>query len=335
MRAALLAVLVGAVSLAATPGARANHPAAPVPLPAHEQQSILYGPYTVPPKWAGGVHLAVGPVTPLCNGCTLTSMTADLVDAAGRSVNVREGVMLHHVVFSQYSVQDATCGRSGAGGFGDRFFAAGNERTKITFPPGFGYPIASGPWNIILELTNSGQVPQPLFVKFTATVAPAAVAQQLKPVRSLWLDWNNCGNSERPAPPGLSEHTWRWTSGLTGRIVSAGGHVHDGGTSITLRNATTDHDMCQSVAGYLEDPAFGKSVSSMSICVHDRLGTVRAGEQLEIVTRYNRRYAHEPDPHAMGIMLTYLHPTDDLTGGTQYEYEPADEPIPPEAPHDH
>jgi len=61
------------------------------------------------------------------------------------------------------------------------------------------------------------------------------------------------------------------------------------------------------------------TVESMSVCSWDTLGTVRAGEVLDLEAYYN---SAEPVPGAMGIMLAYVYETPNLVGGT---------PPPPEA----
>ena len=52
--------------------------------------------------------------------------------------------------------------------------------------------------------------------------------------------------------------------------------------------------MCTSYAGYGTNPALQGRVESMSTCIWDRLGTVRAGEVLSIDTYYDlvRRAGH-------------------------------------------
>jgi len=113
---------------------------------------------------------------------------------------------------------------------------------------------------------------------------------------------------------GPSNRVWRWTSTLTGRVILAGGHVHDGGIKIVLANETSGRHLCTSYAGYGTNPAYQGSVEKMTTCTWDRLGTVRAGEVLSIDTYYDPPAAQ---PDVMVIVLAYVYETDDLAGGTE------------------
>jgi hypothetical protein len=151
-----------------------------------------------------------------------------------------------------------------------------------------------------------------VFVKTKVTWVPDSTPG-MKPVRPVWLDEDNCGDSSYPVPAGPSNKVWRWTSTLTGRVILAGGHVHNGGIKVVFGNETTGQHLCTSYAGYGTNPAFQGSVESMSTCIWDRLGTVRAGEVLSIDTYYD---PPEAQPDVMGIVLAYVYETDDLAGGT-------------------
>jgi hypothetical protein len=153
----------------------------------------------------------------------------------------------------------------------------------------------------------------------------------LKKVSPVWLDVKNCGNSQYSVPAGKSYTGYTWTSSMTGRVVAAGGHVHDGGVKTVLSNATTRKDMCTSVAGYGKDPAYAGSIESMSFCSWDRLGTVRKGEVLALDAFYDSTEAQDD---VMGIVLAMVHETSDLSGGTPYKGEAPADPKPP-PPHDH
>jgi hypothetical protein len=102
-----------------------------------------------------------------------------------------------------------------------------------------------------------------------------------------------------------------------------------------LNNATTAASMCTSWATYGRDPSYQGSVDSMSTCAWDRLGTVRGGELLEIESYYD---GAEPQTDVMGIMLAYIYPTSDLSGGSEpppSEPPPGSGSSPPPPRHDH
>src|SRR5829696_568579 len=128
-----LAMLVCALALFAVP-ATANATIT--------TKTIEYGPYTIP-AGSGDPHnhdemgtianKIVTNISKPCTGCTLIGVTPDLVYENGTKANITDGPMLHHAAFMAQSSGkvDATCGTSGPGALGERFFAAGNERTAI------------------------------------------------------------------------------------------------------------------------------------------------------------------------------------------------------------
>lgn len=89
-------------------------------------------------------------------------------------------------------------------------------------------------------------------------------------VKPLWLDIGGCGSSDLPPKANQAfQYTdpAPWTSDFTGRITFMGGHLHDGGTHLTI-NKNND-TMCDCVAAYGQDPAYvdggSMSMSAMSM----------------------------------------------------------------------
>jgi hypothetical protein len=102
-------------------------------------KTVRYGPFTIPAGTTsdpGMIHnkLLFGVARP-CVDCYITSFKPDLVYADGTRANPDSGPMLHHAVFTSQWRPDATCAGSWLGLAGERFFASGNERTAIKFPP--------------------------------------------------------------------------------------------------------------------------------------------------------------------------------------------------------
>lgn len=290
---------------------------------------MLYGPFVLPSVDMGGeahYNRILPHIAPPCVNCMVTAMIPDLVYVDGTSANMNNGPMLHHMVAFDALKSDPTCGRGGVGFMGRRVFASGNERTAMLMPEGFAMPIDSPWWVGIFELMNSSLKTQVVFFKLTVRYLPME-DPSVKPVVPVWLDVDNCGDSEFAVPKGRSVTSWKWKSNLTGRIVAAGGHVHDGGIAITLSNATKKARMCTSVAGYGTKPQYMGSVETMSICPYDRLGSVRKGESLQLDTYYNQL---RPTAGVMGIMIAYVYETTDLDGGRSphgfYTAEPPKEP---------
>ena len=299
----------------------------------------LYGPYTICPAGTssgscvdGQLHNQINFAAPApCTNCYITDMVPNLVDTSGNTVNLAQDVMLHHFVLIDPSRQDSVCPTGLQGQLGMRFFASGNERTGGALPPGFGYHLGTDPVRTIVDLMNHSPEPKVVSIKATITHVPDSTPD-MAPVTPVWLDENNCGTSEYAVPAGPSHQVWRWTSTITGRVLAAGGHVHDGGIKTVLSNETTGQHLCTSYARYGRNPAYMGSVESMTTCIHDRLGTVRAGEVLALDTYYDVPQARNG---VMGIMIAYVYETDDLGGGAPPPAESAPAPAESAPPPSH
>jgi hypothetical protein len=320
--------------------------APPAPKPRGQITSLLYGPFALPGTGAvaDAVHREavisnriLPAMTPPCVDCFVTSMTPDLVYADGTSANLDTGPMLHHTVIFDPTRDDPTCGRNtGAVGFiGNRIFASGNERTPMIMPEGYAIRVDRPWWAGIFEIMNDSPTPNLVFFKMTVTYLPASDTS-VKPVTPVWLDVDNCGDSQFSVPKGESHSTWRWKSTVTGRVVGAGGHVHNGGISISLLNSSTNQRMCTSIAGYGTKPEYVGNIESMTACWHDRLGVVRKGEYLMLDAYYN---SMTPQDNVMGIVMAFVYETNDLTGGSPppqfYTAPPPNKAPPPNTGHHH
>ncbi|MGH3939677.1 MAG: hypothetical protein ACRDTG_13810 [Pseudonocardiaceae bacterium] len=284
--------------------------------PEEHTTTVSYGPLLLPPYLggdtghdghAGQMVIYAAPTYDMpCRDCYITGIEPDVVYADGSQANHHTGAMLHHVMVFDPSKSDTTCDRRGVGLLtGQRIFAAGNERTGSHLPAGYGYHLGDMPLGGQAELMNMSPRPQQVYITMKISWVDAADAQ-LKEVTPVWLDVDNCGDSQYTIPAGSSHTLWTWKSTLTGDIVAAAGHVHDQGISITLSNTTRNEKICESVAGYATGSHHGGHVQSMSTCIGDPISTVRTGNDLTIDSYY---HADEADDTVMGIMIAYVHQT--------------------------
>ena len=238
-------MLAGAM-LAAAPAAQAFH--GPVKRLGGGVERITYdiGPIDVPP---GQNRIAYRPVTgsqkPPVDGW-IVRMKPDLVWANGprkghppQSINV----MFHHGVWVNLSRSNS--------GFGQLFFATGEEKTIMEFPDGYGYRYkASDKWLLNHMLHNLSSKEMKLDIQYTIDFIPdtAPEAASIKPVEPIWMDVErgriypvfdvHKGSGENGKftyprddpnayPPGV--HKNLWAAPQDGVLVSAAGHVHSGG----------------------------------------------------------------------------------------------------------
>ena len=111
---------------------------------------------------------------------------------------------------------------------------------------------ANDDWGLIVDLMNMMPEPRDMAFEYTFTWVRGGV----KPVTAVWLDVDNCGDSEVDVPMGYSDTEWDWQSTVSGRVIGIGGHVHDNGISVAAENVTRGRRICTSRAGYEDGSMF-------------------------------------------------------------------------------
>jgi hypothetical protein len=120
--------------------------------------------------------------------------------------------------------------------------------------------------DFILELMNMVDESRDAVLTVTWEYIPSVPAGFDK-VKPLWLDIGGCDTSDVPAKANQAfQYTdpSPWKSNLAGRITGMGGHLHDGGTHLTVTKNNTV--ICDFVAMYGQNPAYidGGSMSMSS-----------------------------------------------------------------------
>lgn len=286
--------------------------------------TIDYGPFTIP---AGGGdphdHMSMGhvdnqidwDVSKPCSGCTLVKVEPDLVYSDGSTANIADGPMLHHTLLaaSGGGKSDATCAGTSVGFLGERFFASGNERTVLDVSSlDYGYKVGSNEdWNMVTELANWETTSQTVYVRMKYTYATGSDHSSRDGVRPVWLDLDQCGDSEVSIPTGESDSHYDWTVNVPGDIIAAAGHIHDHGVNVELTNESDNGSLiCDSVAGfggtgYVTSDGHDH-VSSMSTCVDDPVAAITSNQTLRLHAIYDVPTGHHSIDNAMGIMIIYI-----------------------------
>jgi Stress up-regulated Nod 19 len=292
-------------------------------------KTIDYGPYTIP-AGAGDPHAhdemghinnqIIQNISKPCTGCTIIGVTPDLVYENGTKANITEGPMLHHAAFMAQSSGkvDATCGNSGPGLLGERFFAAGNERTAVDLQAlPYGYKVNSTEtWNMVIDLMNWATTSKAVKIRMTWKYATGTDHTSRAPLRPVWFDADGCSfDSLINVPVGLSDTHKDWKTTFGGKLIAAAGHIHDHGVNIEVTNQSTGGTvLCNSVAGYggagYETHSDGrKHISSMNVCTGNPISTISKGQTLRLHGIYNVPSTHEPLDDAMAIALLYINPS--------------------------
>jgi hypothetical protein len=266
-----------------------------------------YGPYTIPAGTEtnpGMIHNRLQfAVKRPCVDCFITGFKPDLVYPDGSRATMEQGPMLHHAVWTSQWRRDATCGSTLLGLAGERFFASGDERTEISFPYGYGYRVRwYDSWNMLVDLMNHSTAAQTVYVQVTYTTRPSwESVQSVKPV---WLDIDQCGDSEYSIPAGYSDTHWDWSVNVPGKVVAAVGHVHGHGIAVEATNESEGGSLiCRSEATL--DPNDPHRVMSMGTCTGDPIARVSWGQTVRLHSQYQSTH---PADDVMGIMLAYIRP---------------------------
>ena len=207
MRSAHFAGLVSAiaaVALLAPAGASAAPPTQGCTAGAVSGPETTYE-CNVPTGTIGGYEVrqwVIGVPTPNADGY-ITHMETDVIDdVTGDQVPISR-LMLHHIVFINASKQDSTCAGKGFVGFGgekdfgntfapQRFYAAGEERAKMSMPPGYGYQTNhSDPWAVVAMVMNHRAVADHAYIHYEVTINDGS-GGALQPVKPYWFDVRDC-----------------------------------------------------------------------------------------------------------------------------------------------
>jgi hypothetical protein len=123
----------------------------------------------------------------------ITHMEVDVADANGPIPIDR--LMLHHIVFFNAGQNDRMCGG------GERFYGAGEERLKMSFPDGYGYKLdPSDTWSAVTMYMNHKPSTDKGWIKYSFTVDPDPA---IRSTRAYWLDVGNCALDPIYNVPGI------------------------------------------------------------------------------------------------------------------------------------
>jgi hypothetical protein len=301
--------------------AKAQAPAATTQAVTPMKKTVRYGPYTIQPAAENpdGTHGHANlpgfnaNVEKPCTNCYIVGMKPDMVKATGERAGHSNNLMLHHMVLfnSEAGRTDATC-PTGLGSLGQRFFASGDERTITGFPDNYGYKVGSAStWNLVWELASMSDVPETVYYTVEFTYVPASTPG-MRDVEPVWMDIDQCADSHVAIPAGPSSQSWTWNVNRLGAMLTVGGHVHDHGINLEVRNVTKNNALiCDSRASYGTEPLYidhhgVAHISKMSTCGGPGLPPIAqlaSGDQVRITSHYD---APAAVPDAMGIAVAYM-----------------------------
>jgi hypothetical protein len=160
-------------------------------------------------------------------------------------------VHLHHGVWLSNGAAGQGEGDGGAYGGLYPFMAAGEEKTTVEFPPGYGYPIgANDLWVLNYMIHNLTNKPKTVYITYDMEFIPATspLASRITPVHPIWMDVEDnhiypvfnvkkgSGKNGKFMFPEMAKNPYagegtlnEFTVDHPGVLVATAGHLHPGG----------------------------------------------------------------------------------------------------------
>jgi plastocyanin len=311
----------------------ASYPIASNPVPAGAQRlHFEVGPIDVRPGQNNSQYTRVIP-EPTVDGY-IVGMSTNLHLADG-SVPPVDVIHLHHGAWVNFSRPNTTSGGP------DRFFAAGEEKTIMALPKGYGYPFkASDHWLLVYMLHNQLSTPTQVWITYDIDLIPATspAAQTISPARPLWMDVMNPAGypvfdvlkgsgtggaftfpDQAHDPYGTGPARNEWTVDHDGVLLGTAGHVHPGGLHddlwLTRKGATAPDGhgkpgtantvrLFKSVADYFEPAGKVSWDLAMTATPNSWRPEVKKGDVLSITSTYDS--THGSWYESMGIMVVWM-----------------------------
>jgi len=233
----------------------------------------------------------------------LTAYHPRLVDAQGAVV---PGRLLHHAAFWNASRSDFLCPNKE-----EHVFGAGGEMNDWPALPGFGYRVRKGDRirvNTMFHNPTATSYPQ-VWLEVKMEYHPAGDAPPVKSVYPTWFDVQRCGDSGYDLAAGSNITTGDFALKHSGVLLGVGGHMHDFGTMLELRNESRG----EAVATLRTTLSPQGQLQGVPIVTFAERGgyPLKAGEKIKVTAHYDNKSGKPLPDGAMGIVVGYFLPADD------------------------
>jgi len=169
----------------------------------------------------------------------LLGYTPRLVDSRGGAV---PGSLLHHTAFWNVRRPDFLCRNKE-----EHIFGAGGEMNVWPPLPSYGYRVHKGDQVRIETMVHNptGTGHPAVWLEVAISYAPFDSAAPIKSVYPAWIDVQECRSSGYDLPPGKSSKTGFVTLPFGGALLGVGGHLHDYGRELLLRDAAARREIAR------------------------------------------------------------------------------------------
>jgi plastocyanin len=303
------------------------------PAPGAQRLHFKFGPIDVQPGQNNIAYSGRSVPKPEVDGY-ITRIKPDLQRADG-SVPRVDVIHLHHGVWLNASARDATSRLP------ERFFAAGEEKTIMQLPDGYGYPYhPSDRWTINYMVHNLTTKPDQVWITYDLDFVPASspAGQKMTAARPIWMDVQNgsvypvfdvikgSGENGRYTYPDDAKDAYpvgqvrnQWTVDRDGVLLATAGHLHPGGLHTDLyvqragATAPSGHEkaghpdtahLFRSQAHYYEPAGAVSWDVAMTGTQPDWKVAIKKGDVLSTTATYDSKRASWYE--SMGIMVAWM-----------------------------
>lgn len=278
--------------------------------------TLRAGPFTIPAAMGGGgehahhgSHDAPGSQTPFLTFSWpvtgwLYAFEVSLVDGRGRPLPRR---LIHHVNMMNLErralLYDAV----------ERTLAAGSETADVALPRTVGFPMATGtPMGLLAAWANPGDQPVPdAHLVVTYRWSPANLNPRPVDVLPLYMDVNYRGAGQTDSydlPPGRSEKSHEFLMPIDGRLLGAGGHLHDHAIELRLEEIPSGNEVVR-LHATLDRQGIIQEVDRRLFGVRGDGIRLRQGRRYRLTAVYDNPTGATIPSGAMGIMIGLFAPS--------------------------
>jgi hypothetical protein len=190
----------------------------------------------------------------------------------------------------------------------ERLYAAGQETKPVLFPATVGTPVHRGARLGLLAAFAPDDLPPGSLIRLRLKWMPTSMTPTPVAVYPVLVDVG-FRPGESPAydlPPGRSVWDFTFTVPLSGRILAAGGHLHDYGERLTLEEVGAGEIL--SLKAELSEDGRMRSIPLRIFGVTGRGRPLRAGRQYRLRVEYDNRSGATISEGAMGELALLFAP---------------------------
>lgn len=234
----------------------------------------------------------------------LTGYHPSIVDAKGHAL---PGELLHHVGFYDTARSDFLCPNKE-----EHIFGAGPELNNWPVMPGYGYRVHKDDRIRITTMFNNPTAKnyRDVFLQVRVEYQPmSSQSAALKDIYPAWFNVTECGESGYDLRPGESTKTGEFKLPYSGRLLGVGGHLHDYGQWLVLKNERNK----ETIATLEADLDLQGRIVAMPVELFAQQGGVplHRGDVLLVTDAYNNPTGKAISDGAMGIVVGYFLPNEE------------------------